>query len=152
MGIDLAGTPDHFKRCLPEQERKALGKHGWTQEEAEKRYEAGQEKELQEDVARWLEMAGVHFTRSRMDKRTTTPNGTADFICCVEGLYLAIECKCKGGILSPAQTLELKAIQSSKGRVIVAYDLKTVQKEVRNLQAEMRYVRETLYKQGWKMK
>lgn len=153
MGIDLNSAPDHVKQCLPDQEKQALGKHGWTKEECEKAYEFETEKDLQDAVEAWINSQPTcHCSRSRMDKKTTTRPGTPDFFCSIDGLALYIECKRPGGKLSDTQEREIAHIRSRKGRVVVAQDLQTVQREVRELQAQMRFVRETLYKSGWKMK
>ena len=52
--MDISSAPDSFKRCLPEKERQKIGFIDRTQENAEKRYAAGQEKQLQDDIEIWL--------------------------------------------------------------------------------------------------
>jgi hypothetical protein len=42
-----------------------------------------------------------------------------DMICCMRGLYLAVECKAPGKHLTPRQTLTKKEIEDAGGRVIV---------------------------------
>lgn len=144
--------PNNILERMSPEDRASLGKAGMTRQENIEANEARTEKQLQDWVLQWLDSQGIEVTPFRMDKPTTTRPGTPDFICCVEGQSLYIECKARGGKLSPAQLLRHRAIQANKGRVIVAFNLEDVQKEVRNIQAEMRFVRETLYKSGWKMK
>jgi hypothetical protein len=135
MGIDLAGTPDHFKRCLPQQERKVLGKHAMTKEEAIESYEHQTEKALQDAVEAWIEsQPDCYCRRQRMDKKTTTRRGTPDFWCSIVGQALEIECKRPGGKTSDAQDREIAHIRARKGRVIVVTTLKEVQVAVRKIQ------------------
>ena len=136
MGIDLKYQPDSFKSKLSTSERKKLGKHGMTATEARESYRSGQEKILQEDIAYWLALEGIWYTRSRMDKRSTTRRGVPDFICCVRGSFLAIEAKCADGRLSQCQRDEIERIQRSSGEIfaMVAYNLKQVIDRVRTLE------------------
>ena len=137
MGIDIKSVPDSFRKKLPAKERKALGKHGMTAAEARERYRSGQEKILQGDIAAWLDIEGIWYTRSRMDRKTTLRKGTPDFICCVNGLFLAIEAKCEGGEVKEEQAEAISRIWGSSGylHAMVAYTLKQVIFRVKELRA-----------------
>lgn len=152
MGIDIKSAPESFKTKLSSSERKVLGKHGWTKQECKEAYEAKNEKELQEQIVAWLDIERIYYVRPRMDKRTTVRHGTPDFIVAVSGIFLAIECKTSTGRVSSDQDREIQAIKESGGRTLIARTLYAVQQEVRNIQAEMRFVRETLKREGWKLK
>ena len=152
MGIDLKSAPDHFKTKLPDEERKALGKLGWTAEQAFERHLARKEKDLQDEVAAWLDINSIWYSRARMDKRSTLRKGTPDFICCVEGQFLAVECKSSIGRVTPEQDEEIKSIWACKGKAIIAYDLNYVIATVRSMQAQVRVVQEALQKDGWRNK
>jgi hypothetical protein len=149
MGVDLTSAPDHFKTKLPPEERKAMGKAGWTKEDAEARFSCRQERRLQDEVAAWLDISGIWYSRSRMDKRTTNKAGTPDFLCCVEGQFFAIECKSARGRLSEAQDEAIKHIWACRGIAIIAYSLKRVIDEVESIRAKVRIAREALEKNGW---
>lgn len=45
--------------------------------------------------------------------------GTPDFLCCVNGKFIAIETKVYGKLPGPAQKVQLKKIHDSKGTAIV---------------------------------
>jgi len=49
----------------------------------------------------------------------STP-GTPDFLCCVDGHFLGIECKTPRGKVSSMQGAQHEALRRSKGTVIVA--------------------------------
>ena len=131
-------------RALPPEDRKRLGRAGMTRAEAEKKYLAGQEEELQRDIYKWLFYHEIYFEWDRMDKRTSGKRGRADFRICVPvwlepikervGLWLSVEAKTGAETLRPAQAAEAARLRKSAGRFIVAYCLADVIKAVRALQ------------------
>lgn len=72
--------PENFLRCMSAEDRKLLGKGGMTADEALEKYEARNEKQLQEQICNYLRLHGIWFARSRMDRATTNGLGQPDFI------------------------------------------------------------------------
>lgn len=138
MGIKLSTAPAEFLAKLPPSVAAMA--------------EPKTEEELQDSIARWLTREGIQFTRSRMDMPTTNRPGTADFICCVERFYLAIECKMPGKTPSVEQKKELASVARNGGEVLVAYDLASVQKVVLKLQARARFIEEIVKRNGLNLK
>jgi hypothetical protein len=139
MGLDPIALASIPKRCLPPEIQKELGPLVWTKEETIAANEYRTEKALQDSIYVWI--------NSQPDC-----DCTPDFFCTIDGMALYIECKLPGRKPSPAQEREIAHLRSRKGRVIVVTSLQEVQKEVRNMQAEMRYVRETLRRHKWNVK
>jgi hypothetical protein len=93
MNISPNAIPPNILKCMPEEERKPLGKAGMTQPEADAKFVARREKEIQENIAALL----------RMDRKSTAPIGTPDFIFAVHGRACAVEVKTPEGVLSDEQ-------------------------------------------------
>lgn len=72
--------PNSFLKRMAPADRAKLGKAGQTAEEAEAAFVARTESELQLQIKAMLNRNGIHVIRSRMDKRTTTANGTPDLL------------------------------------------------------------------------
>ena len=83
--------PEGFLLAMPEEERQRLGRAGLTNEEARKKFEAGQEKELQRQVYQYLTLHDIYFEYDSMRKKTSGKRGRADFRLCVIGKWLSIE-------------------------------------------------------------
>jgi hypothetical protein len=153
MGLDPIALASIPKRCLPPEIQKELGPLVWTKEETIAANEYRTEKALQDSIYVWINSQPDCDCRgSRIDKKATVRPGTPDFFCTIDGMALYIECKLPGRKPSPAQEREIAHLRSRKGRVIVVTSLQEVQKEVRNMQAEMRYVRATLRRHKWNVK
>jgi hypothetical protein len=125
-----------FLKAMPQSERKRLGRAGMTNAEATQRQIEHNEKELQRQVYNWLLREGIYFVNPRMDRKTTTSKGTPDFIACVDGLFLGIECKADRNTLTSEQAREANHIRMSKGRFIVAFCLNDVIQAIRELRAK----------------
>lgn len=131
-----------FLKALPEAERKKLGRAGMTNAETQAKYAAGREKELQRDIAAWLNREEIYCNNDRMDKRTSGERGRADFRVCVpvrvagqiEGRWLSIEAKTEIGTLSTEQGEDAARVRKSGGKFIVARSLADVIEAVRDMQ------------------
>jgi hypothetical protein len=121
--------PDHFLSKLPPEERKKLGRAGMTSEEAQARYEAKTERELQKQIWQFLRRNQIYFVQPRIDKKTTTRKGTPDFIAACEGAFVAIETKCKNtkGQLTKEQEEVMAEVLQSGGIYLLVYSLEEVQ-------------------------
>lgn len=78
------------------------------------------EKRLQVEILNTLRLKGIVAIRSRMDKRTTNPVGTPDFLfavqCGLRSIPVAIECKVPGGKLTPEQQeMAIRMMESPNG-------------------------------------
>jgi hypothetical protein len=129
-------------QALPPEERKRLGRAGMTKAEAEAKYAAGREKDLQDDIATWLNGQQIYFDWDRMDTRTSGRRGRADFRVCVpvrikdqiEGRWLSVEAKTQSGTLTSEQAEQAARLRKSGGKFIVARSLAEVIEAVRELQ------------------
>ena len=148
--------PDGFLRCLSKADRVKMfpGTAGLTRKECAERYDAGQEKQLQQDICAWLKMQPDCFVEMppRMDKRTTLQKGRPDFVACVCGIYLAIEAKASGGLPTSEQAAFMDNVSKAKGRTLLAYNLKSVISVVNGIRAEVRIAKEALERDGWRNK
>ena len=124
-----------FLQALPPEEREKLGKAGLTKAEARALYEHRQERELQRDVWNYLTLKGVYFESDRMDKRTSGKKGRADFRCCVDGKFLALECKVETGTLSKAQAAEAARLRKSGGKFAVVFTLQDAIETIREVES-----------------
>lgn len=116
--------PDSFLRRMSKEDRAQLGRGGMTQDEALAKFEARNERQLQEQIANYLRLNGIFFIRSRMDKKSTTQCGTPDFCFCVPRILecppyvrptpTAIEVKYGKGALSDEQ-IEVHAQMITNG-------------------------------------
>ena len=137
MGIKINRVlPEAFLKALPKEERSKLGKAGWTQEDCERVYKAGQEKELQSQIWNWLNSQGFHVENDRMDKKTSGKKGRADFRACVFGRWLSVEAKVSGETLRPEQVADAASVRRSEGIYVVAYRLRDVMDAVDLIKAK----------------
>lgn len=95
--------PENILKCMDKPQRSKLGKAGMTRDEVIQKQTLKNEAELQNQIASYLRLKGIAFSRSRMDKRSTTTLGWPDFIFCINRKPLAFECKMPGGKLKPEQ-------------------------------------------------
>ena len=120
-----------FLQALPTAEREKLGRAGMTRAQALAKYRAGQEKQLQDDVTRWLDFHQIYFNSDRMDKKTSGKKGRADFRCCVQGRWISFECKTEAGTLSKEQAEDAARLRKSGGTFVVVFSLQDVIDAVR---------------------
>jgi hypothetical protein len=92
--------PDNILTHMAAKDRKSLGKAGMTREESITAMEIRSERDLQNQIASYLYHKRIWFHRTRMDKKTTGPVGTPDFIFAVNGRPIAWEVKLPGKELS----------------------------------------------------
>lgn len=117
MKITLSTAPNNILKCIAPQDRKGV----LTTDELTAKQEWEYEHELQRLIGQYLNQRDIYFVQSRMDKKTTTKKGVADFLFCVrhfsstngyETKPFAIECKSATG----KQTAEQKEAQSKMER------------------------------------
>jgi hypothetical protein len=133
MRLDLtAPLPDHFLSKLPPEERERLGRSRMTSEEAQAKYIARSEKALQLAVAQWLKAQKYPFFSPRMDKRTTWQVGAPDFIVCVEGFFVCVECKSLSGKLSTEQEAIMACVTMGGGMYLVIHEVEHLANALRN--------------------
>jgi hypothetical protein len=103
MGWDSKLLPDKILRLLSSADRRSLGKAGLTAEEAFDAARVKSERDLQNLIESYLNLRGIVAIRSRMDKKTTTPAGTPDFLLALAGRAVALEAKLPGELLTKDQ-------------------------------------------------
>ena len=106
-----------------------------TAAEAREVYQRGQEKELQHQVWNYLSLKGIYFESDRIDKRTSGKKGRADFRCCIEGMWLSLECKAEGQTLSKEQAAEAARLRKSGGRFAIVFSLNDAIEAVNDMHA-----------------
>lgn len=102
------------------------------------------EKAMQAEIQAYCDLRGWFCSRARMDKRSTLRTGTPDFVICLPftrgvtnvGLFVAIECKMKGNILSEDQFRERAKILAGHGEYLVAYSSKQAIDTLKQLAGE----------------
>jgi hypothetical protein len=129
-------VPEGFLLALPEEERNRLGRAGITQAQAEAKYAKGEERKLQDAIARWLAFEGIYFESDRMDKRTSGKKGRADFRICVppDGRWLSIEAKAGTRALTPEQAEQADRLRRSGGTFVEVRSLREAIEAVRAAQ------------------
>jgi hypothetical protein len=66
---------------------------GWTSTKAREHAIRQSEKDLQKQIAGYLQMKGVQFINPPMHRRSSLPEGWPDFTFAAEGKPCAVECK-----------------------------------------------------------
>jgi hypothetical protein len=139
MGIDIQNQnlPESFLSKLPIEERRKLGRAGLTYDEAIAKYAVNNERELQRDVSNYLNKKQIPFLRPRMDKKSTLQVGSPDFVACVTGKFVAIECKCRatGGKLTDQQKDAMGKILSNDGSYLVVYSIEELIRALSEIKA-----------------
>lgn len=131
-----AVVTEGFLQSLPEHERKKLGKAGITAREALQTYQRGQEKDLQKQVASYLDLNQIYYEADRMDKKTSGKRGRADFRICYRGYWISAECKAQSCTLESAQAMEAARLRKSGGRFVIVFRLLDLIDEFRNIDAD----------------
>ena len=122
--MKLPNVPSEgFLRALPDAERRRLGKAGITAAEAIQTFRRGQEKELQKQVASYLDLNEIYFENDRMDKKTSGKVGRADFRICYRGKWVSAECKAEGCTLEPTQAFQAARLRKSGGHFLLVFRL-----------------------------
>lgn len=150
MGIKLTELTDRQRGLMSAKQRGALRMAAMTADEAQERFQAGQEKELQKLISNFLNLNEIYFETDRMDRKTSGAKGRPDFRICYRGRWLSVECKADKGRLSKEQTATLERIRKSGGIVIVAFGLEAVRRALREIDAQDRIVKDAMRAAGWK--
>jgi hypothetical protein len=127
--------PEGFLKSLPEAERKRLGKAGITAEQALQTYRRGQEKELQKQIASYLDLNQIYYETDRIDQKTSGRRGRPDFRICYHGHWVAAECKAEGCTLEPAQAFEAARLRKSGGHFVLVFRLLDLIDELHSMEA-----------------
>lgn len=77
------------------------------------------EKNFENRIKRYLDSKGVWYVK--YFSNGFTRRGVPDLLCCVKGIFLAIEVKAEGGKVSEFQVRELERIELSGGVGLVLY-------------------------------
>lgn len=125
--MSITGTlPDSILNLMDPATRKRLGKRGQTVAEAIEKAEIKSERDLQNQIASWLSLHNIWFTRSAMNKRTTNAIGTPDFILSVDGKAIAFEVKYGTRKPDPEQSACMSDMLVNGWRVEVVRSLEEV--------------------------
>ena len=97
-----------------------------TPEVSAKKWAVGEERKLQDLVRNYVNLNRLAGFGSRMDKRTTRKKGEPDFLLCVNGKFMAVECKAGTMMPTDEQWKELNLITDNGGIVCIARSLDDV--------------------------
>lgn len=103
-----------------------MGKAGVTNAEAEAKFDAKAEKEIQRQIDAWLRSQEFYFIRSRMDRKTSVQVGVPDFVVCAYGAFIAFEVKTSTGRLSYDQERAQGQILANMGKCYTVRSLSEV--------------------------
>ena len=119
MGMDPKALPESILRLMAKADRAPLGKAGMTMTEAQGVKDQRDERTLQFNMRNLLNLAGIFYLTSRMDKKTTMPVGMPDFIIILPGgKCLAVEAKVAGGKVSPEQEEMFRKFERQTGQPV----------------------------------
>lgn len=113
--------PNHILKLMPKEDRKPLGKAGFTTEEVTEIYCAKREKEMHNIFEDWLRLNQIPFIHARMDKKSTINNGAPDFTVMWNNRVVCIEFKMNGGKLSSDQQDFISLLGKSETDVFVCH-------------------------------
>lgn len=103
-------------------------------ESAEVEFE--RERDLQDQVARFLRIECGWFLQQPFGKKTTAPAGTPDFIFAWRGIPCAVECKAGDNTLTDEQKITLVAMQEGSGwKCYVCRDLVGLKNWLRKIES-----------------
>lgn len=114
MGFDPSFFNDKQLGMIPKDQRKGM-RNLVTAAEATAKAADASEKEMQETIEAFCRQKGWPCYRSRMDRKTTMPAGTPDFMICLNGRFVAIECKQPPNKCTDAQKRALNLIGANGG-------------------------------------
>ena len=146
MGIDISKQPESFLSKLPPEERARLGHplsgpvRAFNTTEGElKRYVAKTERQLQRDVATWLNKRQFYYVSPRIDRKTTLAKGAPDYTVAVDSKFVAIECKCwtTKGKLTPEQEDTMRRVTggNSRGVYLIIHSIEELEDAFRLFEA-----------------
>lgn len=115
--IDSKSLPDRVRQLMAPEERKA--KQLPTNEDATRKACDKSEKEMQATIEAFCRQKGWPCYRSRMDRKSTMPVGTPDFLICINGRFVALECKQPPNRPTEEQSREIVSINLNDGTAII---------------------------------
>lgn len=86
------------------------------------------EKSIQKAIIAWLKARGAYVFN--VHGSAYTPKGTPDLLCCVQGVFVAIEVKGEKGKVSELQQHRLDTIAAAGGIAFVARSVADVEKRL----------------------
>ena len=140
MTISSTAIPAHILRLMPEAERRRFGKAGLTVPEIEAQNGDKLEKEIQEQIAQYLQLHEVRFNRSRMERKTTCLQGWPDFTFCVKGRACFFEVKRPGQKPDPEQSKVLSDLIAAGTFVRIVHSLQEAIEAYQEINGELRSV------------
>ena len=117
MGLDPKDLPQAFRRCMTSETRKQLGTP--TTSDVVQKQQKIAEKEMHRQFEQWLNLKGVPYCHSRMDRASTIQVGWPDFTLCRNGIVILIEFKAEGGSLSEDQVAVIGRLRDNGNDVLV---------------------------------
>lgn len=138
MGINLNQAPDHLVAKLSKADRPTRWISGV---DAQEKYLAGQERQLQSDIDNFLHHVRppVHVSGDPFGCKTKLrrgDKGRADRTICYRGRWLSIEAKAGNRKQDSDQKRNQASVEAAGGRYIVARCLQDVQQVLRQIDAD----------------
>jgi len=89
------------------------------------------EKTIENSIKRYLDSIGAWHIKTHGSLFSKA--GVPDIIACVNGIFVAIEVKKTGGVVSELQKANIKLIQHAGGIAFVSYSLKETKQHLKEL-------------------
>jgi hypothetical protein len=133
MRIDPKAIPEHLKKLMKPEDRKALGDAGRTVAEVVADHDPKAEIALQGEIAQYLRINEIEFIWPDPRKKSRLPIGWPDFTFAFHGVPMALEVKTPIGVVRPEQIEMHAKMQANGWRVHVVRSLPEVQAVLRGV-------------------
>ncbi len=124
MPINIDTVPESFRNKIDAKDRKELGIR--TREEVQFNYDEVSERELQNQIADYLNVKDIVAFQQRMDRKSNMVLGAPDFLCCYQTVPLAFECKVGTNKQTPEQNRMELAMTRNGWRYYIIRNLSEV--------------------------
>ena len=126
MNLNSNCLPENIRRAMPQDQRQQLGKNARTMPQIEAANNAKSEKKLQGLIGQYLRQRGIVFICPPMNRKSTLPEGWADFTFAWHGEPIAFECKAGSNKQSDEQHEMQRKMELNGWRYFVITELDQV--------------------------
>jgi hypothetical protein len=122
--------PEHLLVLMSKEDRKFLGKTGFTAQEVADLIDKKTEKQIHDDIESYLRRNRIPYDHSRMDKKSTNKVGDPDFKVYVRNRVLFMEIKKPGGKLSDEQKVRINELNAAGNEVYLCFSYDEAKKQI----------------------
>jgi hypothetical protein len=123
-------VPEHLLVLMSKEDRKFLGKTGFTVQELKELHERDTERKIHDDIESYLRRNRIPYDHSRMDKKSTNKLGDPDFKVYVRNRVLFMEIKKPGGKLSEDQKTRIAELKAAGNEVYLCFSYDEARKRI----------------------